>query len=175
MALVTLAVMLLASGTLAAVFQPTSAAWTNSAVLSATASSGTWTSADGCVWVDAVTNRPVTPAPPCTVTVTITPWYGAGIQYSDPTTGRAARVMVTFAPQATGTQVPILTLHLNQGIIPSNWNWSTSRLASTQVTPTGSCTSLPSVTGMKAFAWYSSAEFVLWEKGSGSSTVCTGS
>lgn len=166
---------LLGGSALAGVTQPTSAAWTNSADFKAGASSGNWFAVDGCVWVDIVTNQPVTPAPPCKVTVTITPFYGAGIDYSDPGTGRAAQFMVTFASQATDTRVPMLTLHLNQGIIPSNWNWSTSRLTSTQVTPTGPCKTLPLVTGLKGLAWYWNAEMVLWEKGTASPTVCTGS
>jgi hypothetical protein len=166
-------VLLLGGAVLSAWTQPTSAAWTDSAIFKAAASSGSW-SVDGCVWVDAVTNQPVTPAPACTVTVSITPYYLAGIDYSDPTTGRAARFMITFGSQATGTQVPMLTLRLNQGIIPSNWNWSTSRLTSSQVTTTGPCTTLPLVTGSKGLPWYFNAELILWEKGTASPTVCTG-
>lgn len=167
-------VVLLGGAAPAAWLRPTSAAWADPVVVAAAASSGAWLVADGCVWVDVTTNQPVTPAPPCTVTVAIKPYYGAGINYVDGTTGRAAQVDVTF-PQATNTRVPLLTLHLNQGIIPSDWSWSTSRLTSFQVTPTAPCTTLPLATGLKGMPWYSTAEFVLWERGTAGPLVCTGS
>lgn len=154
----------------------TSSAWTNTATVRATASTGTWT--DSCVWVYVATGQPVTPAPACTISnVAITPYYEAGIGYSDPTTGRAARVLVTFPRDATGTMVPVITMRLNKGIIPTNWAWTTSKLASSQVTQTGTCKTLPSATGLKGLAYYVNAQFVLWEKASpgGDPTVCTGS
>lgn len=154
----------------------TSSAWTNTANVRATASTGTW--GDSCVWVYVATGQPVTPAPACTISsVAITPYYGAGINYSDPTTGRAAGILVTFSPAATSTMVPVITMRLNQGIIPANWAWTTSKLASSQVTQTGTCKTLPNATGLKGLAYYSNAQFVLWEKASpgGDPTVCTGS
>lgn len=141
---------------------PTQAAWSDRTYASATVTAGTWsTSKNTCTALNQG-GRPV----PCTVkAIRYEGWGNPGSQtrnYYIEFTSPAAK-SITFSVDlstATGTG--------------GTFSWSNAGVATTaQFTPTGgwTCGSLPLVTG-KAFDWYTTVYFPVYENKSGQSVMC---
>ncbi|HEY0118124.1 MAG TPA: hypothetical protein VGC04_05025 [Cellulomonas sp.] len=128
---ITACVMLLGDGALATMTGPTSAAWTDPALLLSTASSGIWSAGPGACSVERLPGY--TGAwnnPACSVTAlrVDTPWDAPGDRQT------YVYVTVTFTGSVQGGQEPYFRIDMTANLataanLPADWNWATTGVA----------------------------------------------
>lgn len=144
--------------------QVTSAAWTNDAWSSVSATTGTWPSASANTCVALKADGSAMPGGTCAVTgVSLaTPWGAAGDRQTN------GHVLVSASSTYVSFSVEL------RSAVPADWNWSTSAVVNGNGSYTASsglaCSSLPALTGRSNPTW-STVEIyvVLFEKRSSAS------
>ncbi|MDM7830497.1 hypothetical protein [Cellulomonas edaphi] len=120
---------------------PTSAAWTDPAYVTATASTGTWQGPLTCTVRNA--SGSLDASKPCTVTSVSAQFWGS------PGSGQGSLTADFSAPGIAVNQYVAFDLTVPSASKPAWWDWSTSSVTSVNnnATITSACDALPQITG----------------------------
>ncbi|MET0788728.1 MAG: hypothetical protein ABWY33_05735 [Cellulomonas sp.] len=154
--------------------EPTSAAWVNNVHVSASATTGTWsTTANGCTVVRLV-GGVETPSPTATCTVSGVQMQKGGWWGTAP--ARQTNLDISFT--STGAVYPdyfrfTVDLSTTPGL-PSGWSWSTSGIGDGNLVVRSACSVLPSLTASTPATWGPPTTIYtpLYENRSGNTVSC---